>query len=105
MSLGRSRGDWFCLFRPFYWPRWLRRAALLTLPLALPLWLVVIVAVGLFEFARNVVRPIRDFWVAPRRRRSSYYGYVPRRRPGRASPARGPMAEKEFDRERFLIAR
>src|SRR5688572_19903749 len=98
MSLGRSRGGWYSLFRPFYWPRWLRRSALLTLPLAVPLWLALVAAVGLFEVARSLARPVRDFWVAPRRRRASYYGCVPssRRRTGRSSSSKRPPAEEQF---------
>lgn len=97
MSL-RSRGGWFGLFRPYYWPRWLRRAALVTLPLALPLWMLLVATVGLLELSRTMGRPIRDFWTAPRRRRSPYYGYLPssRRRSRRSPPPSGTLADNKF---------
>ena len=62
------------IWQPYSWPRSWRRIALLTLPLAVMLWLVAAIFVCLRIVYRDARKPIRRFWSAPSRRRSGY-GY------------------------------
>jgi hypothetical protein len=76
-----SRASFHTLLRrPRAWPRWVRVMLILTAPVALPLWLALIIlsfagAVCLAA-VRGIYRPIRRFALAPQRRisRSRSYG-------------------------------
>ena len=65
------------MFHPRYWPRWVRRTFLLTLPAAMVCWVVL----GVMLIAGTIFRAWGDslykFWNAPRRHRHNYaqYGY------------------------------
>ncbi|MDG2532752.1 hypothetical protein P6144_03775 [Sphingomonas sp. HITSZ_GF] len=62
----------FFMFRPLYWPRNIRRAFILLLPVSLPTWLVLLVAGIVASVLRACWRPIRYFWNEPHRRRGRY---------------------------------
>jgi membrane protein implicated in regulation of membrane protease activity len=63
----------FYLLRPLWWPRWLRRVALVMFPIAVPLWLAILVLAGAALLLAAVSRPLRRFWNDPRR--INGYGY------------------------------
>lgn len=50
---------------------------LLTFPISVPLWLLLIVVMAMGIAVAKGVEPLMTFWSAPpqRRRRDSYYGY------------------------------
>lgn len=62
----------FVLFRPLYWPRNVRRAFILLLPLTLPLWLLLLASGIVASALRACWRPICYFWNEPHRRRKRY---------------------------------
>jgi hypothetical protein len=68
-----GRGGGSEVLHPLYWPRWLRRVALLLFPVAIPLWFALLLAVFMLACARALARPLMILWNAPRRRRISYY--------------------------------
>jgi hypothetical protein len=72
----------FRLFHPLYWPRGLRRAAMLTAPLALALWLSVVALATLALVLVGVTAPLAALWNRPQRHRRSYtdYAYTQTRR-------------------------
>lgn len=63
----------FYLLRPLWWPRWLRRTALVTFPIAVPLWLTALILAGAALLLAEVSRPLGRYWNDPRR--ISGYGY------------------------------
>ena len=72
-SRRRRHGRGLSVWRPLTWPRTWRRAALLTLPLAIAVWLVVAI-LSVFHLAfQDARKPLKRFWNAPARRSS--YGY------------------------------
>lgn len=62
------------VWQPYSWPRSWRRIALLTLPLAVLVWLVVAALACLRLIYLDAKKPIARLWNAPSRRRSGY-GY------------------------------
>ena len=65
---------------PFSWPTGIRRLFVLTFPVALPSWLLLVVVLSTVIYLRDVIRPIVNFWNAPpKRRRYSYSPYGVRR--------------------------
>jgi len=85
------------LFHPLSWSRWVRRTALLTAPLSLPLWIVAACLYAIAQIVRLSVTPFAAFWNSPRRRYGGYgqYSYGRGSRGGgsrsaaRRNPARG----------------
>ena len=73
----RARVGGMRLASPMSWPVALRRAALIALPLALPLWVALVVLGSLFHLGRDAATVIRHAWSAPPRRRfpNSYRSY------------------------------
>ena len=69
----RPRGRRISIWQPYSWPRSWRRIALLTLPLAICIWLVVAICLGLRLAYLDARKPLARFWNAPSRRRG--YGY------------------------------
>lgn len=51
----RPPTSWY-LLRPLFWPRWLRRAALIFFPLSLPCILLILVIMPLWIFVTNCLR-------------------------------------------------
>lgn len=64
----------FALFHPLHWPRRLRRAFLMALPLAVTCWLALLAAAICCRVASGLWQPIARWWNAPRRYRR-HYGY------------------------------
>ena len=62
------------VWQPYSWPRSWRRIALLTLPLAILVWLLVVAFICLRIVYLDARKPIARFWNAPSRRRGGY-GY------------------------------
>ena len=68
----------FYVVRPMWWPRWLRRLALLTFPLALLFWLAAASLTLLGGLASRAAIPVRRWWTAPRRIDGyGYFEYTP----------------------------
>ena len=67
---------WRRLPAPRTWSVPARRAFALLLPVAVPLWFVLLAALALLVLARGLWRPMAEFWSAPPTRpRSSRSGY------------------------------
>jgi hypothetical protein len=80
----------FRLWRPMSWPRRIRRAFLLLLPLALPIWALLNLASVSGAFLRALGRLMGKYWNGPQRRYrryGSYYGHVRDRRRGSSRSA------------------
>lgn len=50
------------LWRPMTWPRWVRRAFVLLLPLALPIWILLNLASVFNDALRAMIGPLATFW-------------------------------------------
>jgi hypothetical protein len=65
------------------WPRWIRRAFVLLLPLALAIWALLNLAAILGGFLRALGELTSKYWNGPQRRyrrHGGYYGYARDRR-------------------------
>ena len=84
------------LVRPLCWPRWIRRASLLLLPLAVPCWLVLLMLVPVGEGLAELGGVIAKFWNGQQRYlyRRDRYAYDDA--PGTAgdAPDSAPLAEQ-----------
>lgn len=70
------------LFRPLCWPRWLRRLAIVTAPLSVPCWVVVVLAAILIDVLVQLARVIAPLWNGRQRhlyRTDYFYGGYGRR--------------------------
>ncbi len=80
------------LIRPLCWPRWVRRAGLLVLPVSIPCWLFLLllspIADGLITLARGVAK----IWNGEQRQlyRTDQYGYPGYGRARRSGHAPSP---------------
>lgn len=73
-SSGRSLGG-ARLAAPLSWPIALRRTAILTFPVAIPLWLVLLALAMVASIARDAAGAVRYYWTEPPKRRGrAYYG-------------------------------
>lgn len=64
------------LVSPLSWRTGVRRLFLLTLPISVPLWLGLMLFVGVLGLLHLIFRPIAIFWSAPPRpSERNYYGY------------------------------
>jgi hypothetical protein len=62
------------VWQPYSWPRSWRRIAVLTLPLAVIVWLVAATIACLHLVYQDARKPFARFWNSPSRRRGGY-GY------------------------------
>ncbi len=74
------------LVRPLFWPRWVRRVSIVALPLAVPLWLALVIVTFLSTSLQPLVWIFNKLWNGRQRRAYRYdrYSYqrsvVPARR-------------------------
>ncbi|MFM5907529.1 MAG: hypothetical protein ACKOPO_08090 [Novosphingobium sp.] len=65
---------WLRAITPLSWPLWLRRGFMVGFPIALPIYVIVLVALMLCVFAVRLSEPVAEFWHAPQKKvRSNYY--------------------------------
>jgi hypothetical protein len=82
------------LFSPLSWRTGTRRTFLLTLPISLPVWIVLCILMVVARGLAMLAQPIVYFWTAPpKRRKHGYYGVRPHR------PAKSARIIKIHDRE------
>jgi hypothetical protein len=97
-SARHTRPRWFGLapvLHPRCWPRWVRRLFVLTLPIALPLWMVAALLLAVLSCLGEIAQPLHRFWSAPQRYRYSYsyYSYHPDLKPNPAEIREVPIGE------------
>ena len=66
------------LFQPMRWSIKARRLFLVSLPLAIPAWILAVIATLILGHAMEIQQVLRQAWNAPPKRRHarySYYGY------------------------------
>lgn len=62
----------YIAFSPKYWSRKTRRRFLVLLPIAAPLWVVLLTAIVAALLVKDLLHPLAHFWNAPRRVRFDY---------------------------------
>lgn len=60
---------------PKSWEMRTRRIFLATLPIALPLWIAALIAMGVLVSFRKLAEPLVKFWNDPPQRRYRYYAH------------------------------
>ena len=82
------------LFSPLSWRTGTRRAFLLTLPISLPVWIVLCILMVGAQGLALLAQPIVYFWMTPpKRRHRGYYGVRPQQ------PTKSARIIKIHDRE------
>ena len=73
---------WLWAISPLSWPLGLRRAFLITLPLSVPLHLLLLAVLLVMILVRAILVPIAEFWNAPpeKLQNNNYYNYDRRRK-------------------------
>ena len=66
------------LRKPITWPIALRRVFLVSLPIALPVWLISLLIMVAMGALKRIIAPFATFWNAPPKRlRNERYEYTP----------------------------
>ncbi len=68
---------WLRVISPLSWPIWMRRLFLITLPLSVPIALLIMAVLLIAMLCIRIFEPISQFWTAPQRRvrTGDYYSY------------------------------
>lgn len=65
---------WWRLCTPSYWSIAGRRLVVLTLPISLPVWVLLLILTAFLKGTLELFRPVQMLWNPPRRRGLGYYG-------------------------------